>query len=539
MKQHKILFTSVGRRVELIQAFRIAANKLDIKLQIWGADITDTAPALLFCDRTFKASRICNPNYIPELIELCKKNDIDVLIPTIDTDLLLFAEHKEDFAKIGTRVMVSEEEKIKICRDKRLTAKYFSSVGLLSPQPVDNYKLYDNGFPAFIKPKDGSSSIMAYKVENKEELEVYASQIPDYIVQPFIDGEEYTVDIFCDFDGNPIYITPRIRLAVRAGEVLKTKVVREESIINEMKRFLAEYRPCGAITVQLIKQKDTGKNYYIEINPRFGGGAPLSMKSGANSAEALLRLLDGEKIVYAENSIFESVFSRYDQSVCTDHELGWIKAVVFDLDDTLYYERDYVKSGFKAVANVLTEVDNCYDKLWNAFISGKTAIDYVLELEGIYSEELKAKCLDVYRKHEPNISLSNEVKYTLEKLRESGLKIGIITDGRPIGQRNKIRALGLENYVDEIIVTDEIGGIKFRKPNDISFRIMQLKLNVPFPQMLYVGDNVAKDFIAPKQLGMQTLLFESEHGLYNKHEKDAFFRDKNVQNISDLLKILN
>lgn len=310
----KILFTSVGRRVELIQAFKNAAEKLNMKLEIYGADITESAPALYFCDYTVIVPRIKDSNYIPELQKICKEKKIDALIPTIDTDLLLLAQNKKNFG--DTKVIISDPEKIKICRDKRLTAEYFESVGLKSPHPVNDWNEYKERYPAFIKPKDGSSSIFAYKVENKTELQSFSEQVPDYIIQPFIDGTEYTVDIFCDFEGKPIYITPRIRLAVRSGEVVKTEMVQDQQIIDEIKQLLIDYKPCGQITVQLIREKKTGKDYYIEINPRFGGGAPLTIKAGADSAEALLKLLAGEKLQYvAEAAVDGAIYSRYDQSV--------------------------------------------------------------------------------------------------------------------------------------------------------------------------------------------------------------------------------
>ena len=310
----KILFTSVGRRVELMQAFRYAAERLEMPLEIYGVDITDTAPALRFCDHTVIVPRIKDAAYIPTLQKVCKEESIAALIPTIDTDLLLLSRHKFDFRE--TKVVINNTDKIALCRDKRFTADYFHSIGLYSPSPVDDWTKYDGGFPAFIKPKDGSSSIFAYKVNSYEELKSYAAKVPDYIIQPFIDGTEYTVDIFCDFDGNPIFITPRIRQAVRAGEVLKTEIRQDEKIIYEMKRLVADYRPCGQITVQLIRQESTGDDYYIEINPRFGGGAPLSIKAGADSAEMLLRLLNGEKIGYVDGAAEDgAVYSRFDQSV--------------------------------------------------------------------------------------------------------------------------------------------------------------------------------------------------------------------------------
>jgi carbamoyl-phosphate synthase large subunit len=310
----RILFTSVGRRVELMQAFQNAAKKIGMELEIYGADISDSAPALFFCDHTVLVPRIKDEAYIPALKQICKEERIDALVPTIDTDLLLLAEHRDSFG--DTKIVISAPDKIKLCRDKRFTSDYFQSVGLKSPHPVDDLTQYKSGYPAFIKPKDGSSSIFAYKVESEKELIAYADQVPDYIIQPFIEGTEYTIDIFCDFDGQPIYITPRIRLAVRAGEVLKTEIVQDEKIISEMQQLIADYKPCGQITVQMIREKDTDEDYYIEINPRFGGGAPLSIKAGADSAEALLRLLAGQVLSYvpgaAENG---AVYSRFDQSI--------------------------------------------------------------------------------------------------------------------------------------------------------------------------------------------------------------------------------
>ena len=309
-----ILFTSAGRRVELMQAFRKASQDTGIPLTLFGADMNPHAPALAFCDRAVIVPAIRDSEYLPTLRRVCRENGIDALIPTIDTDLLLLAQNRDSFT--DTNVIISDPEKVALCRDKRLTAAYFHSVGLKSPLPVDDYRKYEGGFPAFIKPRDGSSSIFAYKVKEADELEAYARQVPDYIIQPFISGTEYTVDAFCDFEGNPILITPRIRLAVRSGEVLQTRIDQDDRIIDEMKRLIADYRPRGQITVQLIRQDGTGDDYFIEINPRFGGGAPLSIKAGADSAAALLRLLAGEKLTYREKAAEHgAVYSRFDQSI--------------------------------------------------------------------------------------------------------------------------------------------------------------------------------------------------------------------------------
>jgi len=503
---------------------------MDVKL--YGVDLVKDAPALYYCDERRQICRISDQDYIPQLLTLCKQERVDLLVPTIDTDLLLLAEHKAAFEKMGTKVFISAKHRIAICRDKRFTADFYATCGVDSPEPVDQVEDYTGGFPAFIKPLDGSSSIDAYRAESRGELLLLSSRIQGYIIQPFIAGKEYTVDIFCDFDGNPIYVTPRERIAVRSGEVLKTKIVQDNRIITESLRVIERFEPCGPITLQLIREEATGRDYFIEINPRFGGGAPLSMMAGADAAKATLRLLSGETLAFQPGAAKDgAVYSRFDQSVCicaggssrkeilsiTDVEplLKGKKAVIFDLDDTLYGEKEYVKSGYAAVAQVLTGIEHVQEKLWQAFLEHKPAIDAVLVQEGITDTVLKEKCLEVYRLHTPDIHLYPGVKQMLEKLRASGIRLGIITDGRPEGQRKKMDALGLRELVDQIIITDELGSTEYRKPHTKAFCLMAELLSIPFEQMCYVGDNPAKDFTAPELLGMKAIYFKNKDGLYS------------------------
>ena len=117
----------------------------------------------------------------------------------------------------------------------------------------------------------------------------------------------------------------------------------------------------------------------------------------------------------------------------------------------------------------------------------------------------------------------------LNELRNSGIKVGIITDGRPEGQRNKIDALGLD--VDDVLVTDELGGVQFRKPCDIAFRILMTRWRLNPSEIVYVADNPAKDFQAPQQLGMKSVYFFNPDGLYS-HPYDGLF--PTITSITDL-----
>ena len=176
-----------------------------------------------------------------------------------------------------------------------------------------------------------------------------------------------------------------------------------------------------------------------------------------------------------------------------------IRAIVFDLDDTLYPEISYVKSGFCEVGKEIERrfgIADASDKLWQYFSVDKNDVyGRVLSDSGVrFDKSDIADLVEIYRTHNPKIELFDDTEKALISLRERGYKIGIITDGRVYQQHAKIEALGLSNLVDEIIVTDELGGVESRKPNPLAFGIMCERLGVKPEDMVYVGDNPQKDF---------------------------------------------
>lgn len=190
-----------------------------------------------------------------------------------------------------------------------------------------------------------------------------------------------------------------------------------------------------------------------------------------------------------------------------------LKAVIFDLDDTLYSEKEYVRSGYREIAKLFPEINDVDGKLWALFEQGRPAIDDFLKNEHIYSDELKQQCLSTYRNQVPDIHLYAGVEDMLMNLKENYL-LGMITDGRPEGQWAKIRALGLETLFDCIIVTDELGGVECRKPCPVAFHLINHKFKVKYAEMCYIGDNIAKDFNAPNELNMHSIYYINSDGLY-------------------------
>ena len=313
---YNVMILSVGRRVELVKRFKRAAKELKIKSKIIGVDINNLAPALYFCDEKVLIPSINKKNYIDSLIDICKKYDIKLIIPTIDTELLKISENIELFESIGVKVNISSNEVIQICRNKKNTQKWLEENNLCVPRMITDEDLKNKNyeFPLFIKPLDGSSSINAFKIENQKELDFFKEYVPNPIIQEMVYGIEYTIDVFCDFKSNPITIVPRQRIAVRSGEILKGIIDKDRVIISEIKKIVNLLKPVGHITIQCIKSHDNKVNI-LEINPRFGGGAPMSIDAGADSPKNLYRILMGEKLEYNENYKDKLYFSRFDDAI--------------------------------------------------------------------------------------------------------------------------------------------------------------------------------------------------------------------------------
>lgn len=321
-----VLILSAGRRVELVERFKNAYQRLGISAKVVAADLSLTAPAMYFADVRYQIPRIGADGYFDAIIDICKKEKIALIVPTIDTELLPLSEKKEYIEnQTGAKILLSDSRVVSICRDKNSTQKFFEENGFGVPRQIRDTDILDGNFsfPLFIKPKDGSSSINTFKVNNADELDFFRNYIKEPLIQEFIEGTEFSVDVFCDFDANPITIVPRVRMATRSGEISKGKITKDKEIIADIKRLLSVLRPIGHITVQCMKTAKGIK--YIEINPRFGGGAPMSIDAGADSCEYLYRLLNGEKLEYNENYVDNALFVRFDNSIMLDENMRRIK----------------------------------------------------------------------------------------------------------------------------------------------------------------------------------------------------------------------
>lgn len=317
-----VLFTCVGRRVELLQAFRKAADEHGVALTVVGADKSELAPALHLCDRAVVTPEVLAPSYVPALLNAARDEHIDLLIPLIDHELLVIAGARERFSEMGCNALISDVPVVETCRDKLKTFACLTEHDIETPRTwavADAPAAEARRYPYFMKPRRGSASLGNYKIHNDAELETFGRLVKEPIIQEFVEGIEHTLDVYTGFDGRPRCVVPRRRLEVRWGEVSKGQVIKDPRLIETGCRVVEALGGCrGVVTIQCIVTPD-GRIRVIEINPRFGGGAPLSMLAGADLAGWIIDERLGRRPRIRMDGYRDGVrMLRYDQSVFLD-----------------------------------------------------------------------------------------------------------------------------------------------------------------------------------------------------------------------------
>ncbi len=315
--QRNVLITSAGKRFALVRSFKETLVKYFPDAKVYTTDMNPKmAPAGYISDGCFAVSRVTDDTYIPLLLDLCKQHGVGLIVPTIDTELLMLANNKDAFKKIGVTLSVSDGSFISVCRDKRNTGDFFESNGVRVPTPIDKH---NPTFPLFAKPYDGSLSKDLYVVRSAEELTPEIMNHPKLIFMEYIDKavyKEYTVDMYYGKDNRLKMAVPRERIEIRAGEINKGRTVKGE-ICNYIKERLGYIEGCvGCICMQLFFNEETHDIVGIEINPRFGGGYPLSYAAGANYPEYLIReYFCNEEIEYSDDWTDNKLMLRYDNAI--------------------------------------------------------------------------------------------------------------------------------------------------------------------------------------------------------------------------------
>jgi carbamoyl-phosphate synthase large subunit len=307
---------SAGRRVELVAGFLDARDRLSPDSIVIAADVNPhQSSACHTADQSLQVPFASDSEYTSVMLDIFEKYGIGLVIPTIDPELLVLSNLRVRAEKNGTHVIISEPVLIEHCRDKRKTAHLFKDVGISSPEV---YALDKIQFPCFSKPADGSSSIGAFRIEAADDVTEDLLADPQRMFMELVPAgqREFTIDLYYDRHSNLQAAIPRERIEVRSGEVSKG-ITRRDWVYDYLLDKMPHMKGArGCLTLQLFADDRTQKVSAIEINPRFGGGFPLSLAAGADFPAWLIEEYQlGRAIDFYDRWAGNLLMLRYDAKI--------------------------------------------------------------------------------------------------------------------------------------------------------------------------------------------------------------------------------
>ena len=319
------LVSSVGRRGQLVECLRRSISTLGFQGTVIGVDCSRLAPAAHLVDEFYQVPRCDDSEFLARMLAICTENNVRLLIPTIDTELPLYAANREAFAAIGTNVAISGPKTIEIASDKTVTNRWLLSHSFPTVRQANPHQVLSSAvewkFPLIVKPRRGSASVGVRIVHTREMLRGLADERSDLAVEQIALGQEYTINVLVNHEGICACAVPHIRLEVRGGEVSKGVTCKNREIMELIAR-VSEQLPdaWGPLNVQGFLSPDQGF-LITEINARFGGGYPLAHKAGAEFTRWLLE----ESLGMRSSASFDCwqdglAMLRYDSAVFLPYE---------------------------------------------------------------------------------------------------------------------------------------------------------------------------------------------------------------------------
>ncbi|MGG1663543.1 ATP-grasp domain-containing protein [Brevibacillus sp. NRS-1366] len=291
-----LMLTSVGRRVKVVRYFRQEWKELG---HVIAVDCDETAPALYAADAWEQIPRMDDPLYISTLLDLCRRYQIHGILSLIDPELSVLASHADRFREHGVTVILSSSAVIEMCLDKQATHDFLVKNDIPCIPTFSTWQDIQDAlatnkisFPLLAKPRKGSASLGIRKVEDEQELEMLFFSQPNLVVQPFVDGVEFGVDVYVDMiSAEPVSIFSKKKLRMRSGETDRSIAIKDEQLTDLVRRLLAALPLVGPVDMDCFWTK--GGFVISEINPRFGGGYPHAYESGENFMKYVRENLQG------------------------------------------------------------------------------------------------------------------------------------------------------------------------------------------------------------------------------------------------------
>ena len=313
-----ILLCSAGRRVELVKEFKksIKGGKVVV------TDVSATAPAIYVADKYYNAGLIYDKNYIDNLLEICRKEKIDAVTTLIDPEIAILARNRDRFEMEGVLMLAPYPMTADLCFDKSKLIDYLSEKGL---RTVKTWKSMEElresfgeniPFPIFVKPRTGSGSVGARKIDCLEQLKREWKNDPDLIAQEYMgDAVDLDADVYVDaVSKKPVAIFSKKKLETKIGGASKTVSFKDKELVNIIESITSELKFCGPIDMDFFYKE--GKYYLSEINPRFGGAYIHAYECGVDFIELIENNARGVENKYREQGYEDGlVMMMYDSLV--------------------------------------------------------------------------------------------------------------------------------------------------------------------------------------------------------------------------------
>lgn len=320
---NNILFTNAGRRGTLLKDFK---NSLGKECKIIATDNWSVAPAIFLADEYYLTPKITDENYLNELFKICEQEHIQAITTLIDPEIMILAENREKFLERGILPLCPSEETAKICFDKYKMYQYLTEKGIPTVLTFDSLVDFEDeweqgnvDFPVFIKPRTGSGSVGAQKVNTYAELKVLMEEAKyDYIIQEFMDCEDFDADVYVDTVTNtPVSIFSKKKIETRIGGASKTISFKDEKLFDFIKEILKHFEFYGPIDMDFFCKN--GEYYLSEINPRFGGAYLHAYGAGVDFPKLIAENIEGRANVEQIGKYEEGVIMlMYDEVVITN-----------------------------------------------------------------------------------------------------------------------------------------------------------------------------------------------------------------------------
>lgn len=311
-----VIVTSAGSApaVGVIKALR---KQKEIDVKIIAVDMDKLSAGFYLADKSYPVPSSNSADFLPEIKNICERESISIIIPIIDEELPVFAREKDSFNSSGIKVLVNDLEIIERGNDKYKTYNFCEKNNILTA----NTSLYTkanieqvNTFPIIVKPLDGRGSQSLHIVEDQNQLPSLSLINGKFILQEFIQGKEFTVDILARPDGKILQAVPRERIMVKAGMIYKGRTVKRQDLMERAKEDAEKFGINGPCNLQFI-EKD-GKFYLIEVNPKFAAGLPLTVNAGVNIPLLLIKMQQGKEISQQEFDFKDNFYMlRYWEEV--------------------------------------------------------------------------------------------------------------------------------------------------------------------------------------------------------------------------------